>query len=114
MKLGKRKIWKDSRGMTLVEALVCILLFAICGAIMVTGFSASGSFMLKGQNLLTNGQQAAAVLNGDNNESAIGTSKASGTLSFSVGGTTVTIPGNYTTATDADGNTVLQTFEPGS
>lgn len=115
MKSGqaKRDILKDCRGMTLVEALVSVLLFAICGIILAAGFSASGSMMRKGQDIKTKGQQAAAALNGDGT-SGIGTAKSSGSLSLSLDGTTVTIPGNYTMATDADGKTIFQTFEPGS
>ena len=107
------KLKTDSRGMTLVEALVGVALLAICGMILFTGFSTAYSLMRKGTDAKATGQQAATVAEGATvSDTNMGISQVNGTISFEIDGTQIQIDGQYATTYDDNNDSVFKQFVP--
>lgn len=104
---------KDNKhGYTLVEAIVGAAVFSICALILVSGFVAAGSIIRKATDIKTNGEKAAAAIEGDNSDTDFQVNKENGSVSFSVGGSSVVISGQYATAGDSSGNGIYTEFIP--
>lgn len=100
----------NTRGMTLVEVVVAVALFAVAAALILTAVGAAYALVRRGADSENAGSLAfEAIENGPDTTSG-------GTVSFSAGGKSYTVDGDYYTATKqvGGGPTVeFHAFVPG-
>ncbi|MEA4823891.1 MAG: prepilin-type N-terminal cleavage/methylation domain-containing protein [Clostridiaceae bacterium] len=87
----------NTRGMTLVEVVVAVALFAIAAALILTSVGAAYALVRRGADSENAGSLAFKVIENDSG------TPTPGSVSFSVNGKSYTVDGSYYTAAEQEG-----------